>query len=39
MQDLVEWKQKAIAENKYHPLLTIGNFLVGFSKKPKRAVI
>lgn len=30
MRDLVEWTQKALAENRYHPLLVIGNFLVEF---------
>jgi len=32
MQDLVEWTQKILGENKYHPLLVIGNFLVEFLK-------
>lgn len=32
MRDLVEWTQKTIEENKYHPLLVIGNFLVEFLK-------
>lgn len=32
MRDLVEWAQKTIEENKYHPLLVIGNFLVEFLK-------
>jgi Fic family protein len=32
MQKLVEWTQKALAENKFHPLLIIGNFLVEFLK-------
>lgn len=32
MHDLVEWMQKALSENKYHPLLVIGNFLVEFLK-------
>jgi len=32
MCDLAEWTQKALAENKYHPLLVIGNFLVEFLK-------
>ncbi|MBU0597175.1 Fic family protein [Patescibacteria group bacterium] len=32
MQDLVEWTQKTLTENKYHPLLIIGNFLVEFLK-------
>ena len=32
MRDLVEWTQKALEENKYHPLLVIGNFLVEFLK-------
>lgn len=32
MHDLMEWTQKALAENKFHPLLVIGNFLVEFLK-------
>ena len=32
MRDLVEWTQKALAEERYHPLLVIGNFLVEFLK-------
>ena len=32
MRDLVEWTQKTLEENKYHPLLVIGNFLVKFLK-------
>ncbi len=32
MRDLIEWTQKALAEEKYHPLLVIGNFLVEFLK-------
>lgn len=32
MRDLVEWTQKSLAENKYHPLPVIGNFLVDFLK-------
>ncbi len=32
MRDLVEWTQKTLGENKYHPLLVIGNFLVEFLK-------
>lgn len=32
MHDLVEWTQKTLAENKFHPLLIIGNFLVEFLK-------
>lgn len=32
MRDLVEWTQKTLEENKYHPLLGIGNFLVEFLK-------
>lgn len=32
MRDLVEWTQKTLEENKYHPLLVIGNFLVEFLK-------
>ncbi|OGL89451.1 hypothetical protein A3I45_01980 [Candidatus Uhrbacteria bacterium RIFCSPLOWO2_02_FULL_53_10] len=30
MQELIEWTQKTLAENKIHPLLVIGNFLVEF---------
>lgn len=30
MQELIEWTQQALAEDKYHPLLIIGNFLVEF---------
>jgi len=30
MQELVEWTQKALAGNGFHPLLVIGNFLVEF---------
>lgn len=30
MQNLVEWTQKSFKEKTYHPLLTIGNFLVEF---------
>lgn len=30
MQELVEWALGAIAENRYHPLLIIANFLVQF---------
>jgi len=30
MQELVEWTQKALEGNIYHPLLVIGNFLVEF---------
>lgn len=30
MQDLTEWAQKSLTEKTYHPLLTIGNFLVEF---------
>ncbi len=30
MQELVEWTQDALKEEKYHPLLIIGNFLVEF---------
>lgn len=29
-QELVEWTQEALAENQYHPLLVVGNFLVEF---------
>jgi Fic family protein len=32
MQELVEWTIKAIKEQKYHPLLIIGNFVVEFLK-------
>jgi len=32
MRDLVEWTQETLADNKYHPLLVIGNFLVEFLK-------
>lgn len=32
MRDLVEWTQNTLEENKYHPLLVIGNFLVEFLK-------
>lgn len=32
MRDLVEWAQKTLEKNKYHPLLVIGNFLVEFLK-------
>jgi Fic family protein len=32
MRDLMEWTQKTLAENIYHPLLVIGNFLVEFLK-------
>jgi len=32
MQELVEWTIKAINEQKYHPLLVIGNFVVEFLK-------
>lgn len=32
MRDLTEWTQKTLTENKYHPLLAIGNFLVEFLK-------
>jgi len=30
MQELIEWTTNALAEEKYHPLVTIGNFLVEF---------
>jgi len=30
LQELVEWTQKEISENKYHPLLLIANFIVEF---------
>lgn len=30
MQELVEWTRTSLQENKYHPLLVIGNFLVEF---------
>lgn len=32
MRDLVEWTQKILGEEKHHPLLVIGNFLVEFLK-------
>ena len=32
MRDLVEWTQKSLKENAYHPLLVVGNFLVEFLK-------
>ncbi len=32
MHDLVEWTQKALEDNAFHPLLIIGNFLVEFFK-------
>ena len=32
MNDLVEWTQNALEENRHHPLLVIGNFLVEFLK-------
>ena len=32
MQELVEWTQHALADQQYHPLLVIGNFLVEFLK-------
>lgn len=32
MQELVEWTIKAIKEQKYHPLMIIGNFVVEFLK-------
>ncbi len=32
MRDLVEWTQKTLGEEKFHPLLVIGNFLVEFLK-------
>lgn len=32
MQELVEWTIKALKEEKHHPLLIIGNFLVEFLK-------
>ena len=32
MRDLIDWTQKILKENKYHPLLVIGNFLVEFLK-------
>jgi len=32
MCDLIEWTQKSLVENKYHPLLVIGNFLIEFLK-------
>lgn len=30
MRNLIEWTQKSLTEKIYHPLLTIGNFLVEF---------
>lgn len=30
MQELVEWTRQALSENKHHPLLIIGNFIVEF---------
>lgn len=30
MENLIEWTQKCLKEKTYHPLLTIGNFLVEF---------
>jgi Fic family protein len=30
MTELVEWTRRALKEKKYHPLLTIGNFIVEF---------
>lgn len=30
MQELVEWTEKTLKEESYHPILTIGNFLVEF---------
>lgn len=30
MTELVEWTKQALSEKKYHPLLTVGNFLVEF---------
>ncbi len=32
MRDLIEWMQRALIDNKFHPLLIIGNFLVEFLK-------
>lgn len=32
MQELIEWTKPAFHKSKYHPLLTIGNFLVEFLK-------
>lgn len=32
MRDLIEWTNKKLMENKNHPLLVIGNFLVEFLK-------
>ena len=32
MRELLEWTQKTLAEQKYHPLLVIGSFLVEFLK-------
>lgn len=30
MQELVEWTREALSSRRYHPLLTVGNFLVEF---------
>ena len=32
MHDLIEWTQKSLEEENYHPLLIIGNFIVEFLK-------
>ncbi len=32
MQELVEWTAEALQENRFHPLLTIANFIVEFLK-------
>jgi Fic family protein len=32
MKDLIEWTQKSLKKDKYHPLLVVGNFLVEFLK-------
>lgn len=32
MEALIEWTQQTLAENKYHPLVVIGNFVVEFLK-------
>lgn len=32
MRDLIEWTEKTLEGDKYHPLLVIGNFLVEFLK-------
>ncbi len=32
MRDIIEWTQKTLREDEFHPLLVIGNFLVEFLK-------